>query len=121
VIWATSDARTRKDEKGLHGHDPSGEVRDTGRDSSAVAGVMALPQNRRAQVRFLSHLPLNSGFVCDMRAGLLLWPQYPRQWRLHGPYSAPGAWLPPWNLYVVMCGVAFGVGLGGAMRWRFET
>ena len=36
------------------------------------------------------------------------------------PYSAPSAGPPPWNLYVVTPSVAFGVGLGGAMRWRFE-
>jgi hypothetical protein len=37
------------------------------------------------------------------------------------PYSAPSAGPPPWNLYVVKPSVAFGVGLGGAMRWRFES
>jgi hypothetical protein len=33
-------------------------------------------QNRRVQVRFLSHLPLLSGFVCEARAGFLSLPQY---------------------------------------------
>ena len=39
-------------------------------------------------------------------------------------YSAPSAGPPPWNLYMVKPGTAFGVATAepsGATRWRFEN
>jgi uncharacterized pyridoxamine 5'-phosphate oxidase family protein len=47
------------------------------------------------------------------------WPAQVENGAFTAPYSAPSAGPPPWNLYVVTPSVAFGVGLGGAMRWRF--
>jgi hypothetical protein len=49
------------------------------------------------------------------------WPVRVENGAFTAPYSAPSAGPPPWNLYVVTPSVAFGVGPGGAMRWRFES
>jgi general stress protein 26 len=49
------------------------------------------------------------------------WPAQVENGAFTAPYSAPSAGPPPWNLYVVTPSVVFGVGLGGAMRWRFES
>jgi hypothetical protein len=41
-----------------------------------------------------------------------------------GPYSAPSAGPPPWNLYVLNVRTVFGLGgtePAGATRWRFTS
>lgn len=52
------------------------------------------------------------------------WPTQVDNGALTAPYSAPSAGPPPWYLYVVTPGVAFGVATAepyGATRWRFTS
>jgi general stress protein 26 len=49
------------------------------------------------------------------------WPAQVENGAFTAPYSAPSAGPPPWSLFVVTPNTAFGVGLGGAMRWRFAN
>ena len=52
------------------------------------------------------------------------WPASASEGAITAPYSAPSAGPSPWNLYVIIPRVAFGVATAepyGAMRWRFES
>ena len=50
------------------------------------------------------------------------WPTTVKAGAFTGPYSAPSAGPPPWDLYEITPRIAFGVATAephGAMRWRF--
>ena len=52
------------------------------------------------------------------------WPTTVKDGAFTGPYSAPSAGPPPWDLYEVTPRIAFGVATAephGATRWRFGT
>jgi hypothetical protein len=52
------------------------------------------------------------------------WPATVKEGAFTGPYSAPSAGPPPWDLYEITPRIAFGVATAephGATRWRFGT
>ncbi len=98
------------------------KARSLARDPACTLSVVleGIDLVLEGEATMVEDLPLFEAVVARFRDGG--WPAEVRDGRIVGPYSAPSAGPPPWDLYRFTFHTIFGVATVepyGATRWRF--